>query len=220
MKNPAFNDQMASWAAAMPDAVLRALLSKYEPEMDVEVRSDWLSMWFYVYLREQGTAPVWAAMSATGHGARMHGSDGAFYEHAKRRMENWSDWQKKAYFKAAKQAGISTDGKVHVGLGPPDDPGSWVTGMDDIHAVARERNLTITRNSDGKVTHQGREVSARHVPLAPDLIEEMVSLERSQDPDLDRRCSKDETALSRLRGLVVEKYGSPAAKVKPSRDRT
>lgn len=215
MKNPAWDSQVVEWAESKSEEELRTLLDEYAGEMDVELREDWFAQWFYIMLRQEGTAPVWAAMTATGHGTRMNNSEGAFFEHARKRMENWSPWQKKSHHEAARKAGISTQGKVHVGgLGAPDNPDSWVSGTDDIRAVAKKRNLTIK----GHINHQGQAVPPKHVPLAPDLVEEMVSHERSQDPDLDRRCSRDETALRRLRGLVTEKYGVPASKAKLGRD--
>jgi hypothetical protein len=183
---------------------LNSLLDVYDSELDAELREDSTKCWYYIMLREMGTASVWASMSACRRGARQAGSDTAFWEHARRRMNNMTPYMQNLVMKQAKQAGIDTTGKVHMtGLGAPDNPDAWISGTDDIVAVCKKRNLSC----EGHVNYQGAEVPPQQVPLAEDLIDEMVQLEREVNPDTDAKCRRDATELKRLRGLVVEKYG-------------
>jgi hypothetical protein len=187
------------------DQFLKTLLEKYDGELDAELREDEIKCLYYLILRESGSAPVWAAMSACRRGARQRNSEGSFLEHAQARMRNMTPYMQNLILNRAKKAGINTHGKVHMpGIGAADDPKAWVTGTDDILRVCKERNLTC----EGHVTHQGQEVPPKQVALADDLVDEMVNLEHKVNP-------KTRTMdINRLRGLVKEKYGQQKSRLK------
>ena len=194
----------------LSDDAIRLLIDKYDPEFDSEMQGDELVSGYYVMLREQGAEPVWAAGSACGKMARMSNSDGAFHEHARHRMEHMPAWQQKKYFAAAKAAGINIQGKYFMsGLGAPDNPDAWQADPDGVLEVCKRRNLTC----EGQVNHQGYETAPKQVALADDLVDEMVRHECRQDESLNQKCRKDQAELTRLRGLVKEKYGRPKSKM-------
>ncbi len=197
-----------AFLARHTDDELSALLNLYASEYDPVIWDSNLRLALYLKLREEGAAEVWAKGRACRTFARRTNSDGAFHEHARRRMQNWPKWRKDAYFKMAKEAGISTHGKYHVsGIGPPEDPEAWVSGPEDIRDVAKRRNLTVT----GHVNHEGQPMPAKVTPLADDLVDEMVQQEMKADPSVAERCRRSSGELSRLRGLVREKYGPRAS---------
>jgi len=201
--------RITEWATGKSMALLSRIRDKYKDEPDAR-RLDIDQFWYYAMLREDGCPPWLAAGNAAGQMARMKNSAGAFHEHARQRMENMPEWQKKAYFEKARKAGINTHGKYHMsGLGPPDDPQAWVHDPDDVKAVCKERNYTC----EGMVSHEGHEVPPKQVPLADDLVDEMVRHECRENPDLNEKCRRDRKELSRLRGLVTEKYGRPKSKL-------
>jgi hypothetical protein len=180
------------------------VLEKYSHEITPDMWADDIKLGLYLKLREDGVPPVWAAGRACRTFARRVNSDGAFHEHARRRMEGWSSWQKKKFFAMAKQAGISTQGKYHItGIGPADDPAAWVSGPDDILAVAKQRNLTV----EGHVNHQGHTMAPQVTPLASDLVDRMCEHEMAMDGAVAERCRKSEVERRRLREIVTEKYG-------------
>jgi hypothetical protein len=196
--------------AARTDREIERLLDLYGPEIDSTIKDNPCNLGLYLKLRTDGVPAVWAAGRACRTFARRVNSDGAFHEHARRRMESWPEWQKKRYFKMAAAAGINTHGKYHMsGLGAPDDPQAWVSGPDDVLDVAKRRNLSV----EGHVKHEGYEVPATQIPLAPDLADEMCQVEMSRDPALAERCRKSSGEFQRLRGLVTEKYGTPRSKL-------
>jgi hypothetical protein len=191
------------------DATVRNTIDSYRSDMDAEIAEDWLKTLYYVMLRMQGTEHVWASMSACRKCGRQKGSDTAFWEHARSRMENMSPYMRNLLLDKAAKAGISTTGKFHMGgLGPPDDPKAWVSDTSDIKKVCVERNYSC----EGHVNHEGTEVPPKQIPLADDLIDEMVQLEREVNPDTDAKCKRDPREIDRLKKLVVEKYAPPKSK--------
>ena len=210
MQRERMDHDTLAWSYKLSFAELRHALDKYSDEIDAEMRRDELVLWYYIMLREQGAEPVWAAGSACGKMARMSNSDGAFHEHARHRMEHMPAWQQKKYFAAAKASGINIQGKYFMsGLGAPDNPDAWQADPDGVLEVCKRRNLTC----EGHVNHQGTEMPPKQVALADDLVDEMVRHECRQDESLNQKCRKDQAELTRLRGLVKEKYGRPKSKM-------
>lgn len=189
---------------------LDALLSKYDRDVDGELRGDEVKLAVYLMLREQGVAHVWAASRACRRCGRMLNSAGSFDEFERRKMANMPEWQRSHYLREASKAGISVQGKVYMGgLGRPDEPHAWVSEKADVETVARERNMSVS----GHVKHEAKPVAPQRTQLADDLVDEMCQAEMKNDPALAERCRKKPDEFRRLRGAVVEKYGTPKSKL-------
>lgn len=180
------------------------LFNKYADEIGEDLLADEVALARYLKMREEGVAPVWALMNACRKASGTKGTDRAFDEHARARMESMPKWQQEAYLKKAKAAGIATQGKFHCsGLGPPDDPKAWVSDTHDILQVCRERNYSC----EGHVNYQGTQVAPRPKEMAEDLVNEMVQYECQENPGLARKVRSSRKELDNLRHLVREKYG-------------
>ena len=180
------------------------LFNKYADQVGDDLLQDEVALARYLMLRESGVEHVWAHMNACRKASGTKGTDRAFDEHARARMDAMPKWQQEAYLKKAKAAGIATQGKFHCsGLGPPDDPKAWVSDTHDILQVCRERNYSC----EGHVSHQGTQVPPQQRDMAPDLVDEMVQYECKEDPALAQKVRKSTKALDSLRHLVREKYG-------------
>lgn len=180
------------------------LFNMYADEIGEDLLADEVALARYLMLRDSGVSVVWAMMNACRRASGTKGTDRAFDEHARARMESMPKWQQEAYLKRAKDAGIATQGKFHCsGLGPPDDPKAWVSDTHDILQVCRERNYSC----EGHVNHQGVQVAPKQVEMASDLVEEMVQYECQENPGLAQKVKKSRKELDNLRHLVREKYG-------------
>ena len=126
------------------------LYEKYESELDAEIRQDELTLARYFMYRENGQSPRFAAIAACQRAPGTKGSDRAFNEHARRRMDRMHATNQERILGIAKRAGINTQGKYYVGgLGRYNDPAAWVSTTDDILSVAKARNLNV----EGSVNH-------------------------------------------------------------------
>jgi len=135
---------------------------------------------------------------------RTKNTDRTFCEGAHRQMEDMPDRQRKAILKFAKQAGINTSGKYYKGsLGGYTDPAAWVSTADDVLAVCKARNYTVT----GAVNHQGTVMPPKRVKMAPDLMAEMTKKELKADPVLAEKVRKNPKKLSEVKERVVATYG-------------
>lgn len=204
----ALDEQEANEFLAMAGDSIRDLVDRYIVEVSEDLANDTVAFARYMKFREGGVAHVWALMAACRQASGSSGTDRAFDEHARQRMMNMPKWQQENYLKRAKEAGIATQGKFHVGgLGAPDDPRAWVSDTHDIRRQCKERNLSC----EGHIKIQGTPVPPRRVDLAPDLVEEMVQHECEADPSLAAKVRKDGKAMDGLRHLVREKYGPKKA---------
>jgi hypothetical protein len=196
--------KVRAFLASMSTEQVDKLIDKYLPEMDAEIADDIVKAVRYVLLREDGAEIPWAKMSACRRAARAAGTDSAFFEHARARMESMPRWQLDHYLSTARTAGINTAGKFYCGgLGAPDDKHAWVSGVGDIKKVCEIKNLTC----DGHVKHRGTEMPPPPpVDLAPDLVQEMVVEECKADPGLAEKVKKSDRALQGLRERVKAKY--------------
>jgi hypothetical protein len=157
-------------------------------------------------LREDGSAEF-AAMCALRQAPSSLNSERAFSEGAARQTRNMPELTRRLKYKAAKKAGIATQGKVHKdGLGPPSDPASWVSTPDDVLAVARARNLTV----EGVVNHKGVEYEGprKTVALAPEIVDRFEREYRQGDPGLDAKVRRSPKARRELREKIIDTHGS------------
>lgn len=181
------------------------VLSRFQEDVDGEIRADMTKLGVYLHLRDQGVEHVWAAMTACRRGALMANSDRAFNQHYRQVMEGRMGTFQEKILQHAQAAGISTQGKYYVsGLGGYDDPGAWVSTTDDVLSVCRDRNYTAT----GGVQHQGYVEPPKVIPLAEDLIEESIAEELADDPALAERYRRNPRKVRPgLREKVIAKYG-------------
>lgn len=145
-----------------------------------------------------------AAMLLLRQTPRLKGSDTQFQAKANQRMESMDPNARRRLLEVARRNGIDTTGKYYCGgLGKANDPEAWVSGTSDILRVAKKRNLTVT----GSVEHQGVETPPKpQVPLAPDLVREMVVANLQKDPALKEKCKKNPKKIREVQEAVVEKY--------------
>jgi hypothetical protein len=144
----------------------------------------------------------WALMCATQTPPGTKGADRTFM--SGRMNQQWLDdmpkKQAKTILAEAKQAGISTAGKVYMG-GLADhrrhqDPMAWVDSTGDILKVARARNLTV----EGVVNHKGTPMPPQRTVLNERIISEELPKYRKRHP-----AKKD----GELREMIINKQAHP-----------
>lgn len=155
-----------------------------------------------------GETAQWAAMCAmrTPPGSRY--TERAFLQDMNSGVDKMNHIIRDHTYKAAHKAGISTQGKVHKpGLGPATDPGAWVSSMDDVLAVAKARNLTVT----GAVNHKGVEILEKpNKPrLAPDLVKRYRKEYLKSDPSLAEKVRKSKKASRELNERIIANHARP-----------
>lgn len=158
----------------------------------------------------RGETPRMALMLATRQAALMGGSDRAFNEGARRKMNNLP-FMNRTMHAIARKAGINTEGKYHVaGLGRYDNPLAWVSTIDDVKESLKRQNLSST----GLVKYQAPErPPLPDVPLAPDIVDNEVASRLSQAAQQGVSLPRDPKArasyVAELRDAVVSEHGRP-----------
>lgn len=145
--------------------------------------------------------PRMAEMLALQQPPGVRGGDRAFMENRynNQQLDQMPKDHAQKMVAEAKRAGVSVSGKYYCsGLADkrgPADPMAWVSGSDDVKAVARARNLSVS----GSVNHQGIAARPKKGPrLSERLTREMMAAEKQRKPAM-----KD----NELREYVTEKYG-------------
>lgn len=183
------------------------VMDRFESEIDYELREDMVKLGCYLVLREQDVPIPWAMRSACRRSTLMMGSDQAFCRGERRKMESMTPALLARRQKLAQEAGISTQGKFYVGgLGRPNEPGAWVSTVDEARHTAEVKNLEC----DGVVTRSHRETGdggLKPVPLAADIRDRLVQQRLSQDPGLASRCAASPRRLEDVRREVVARHG-------------
>lgn len=159
----------------------------------------------YRRMVDAGESPIFAEMAAMQMAPVMKGSDRAFGEGARRRMDGMWGPNKKAYLELAKKAGISTQGKYYMGYGRPTDPAAWVSTVEDVKDVCRARNYTAT----GLVNIEGREPPPRkQVRLAKDIVDRYVGEVLASEPATAEKVKKRPALRKEIEERVIEKHGA------------
>jgi len=184
------------------------LIDKYGGELDAEIRDDMVKLGNYLKLRLDGVKPVWAKMSACRRAAAMNCSDRDFNRAERRKMEDMNPYYRRSIMAIAKRAGIDTSGKFYVGaLGRYDDPGAWVSTVDDVRTTARKKKMAFEGLVNCDYTEDQPVTRCR---LAPDLVEEQAQQELAENPALAEKARRKPSVLQEVRRTVVEKYGARA----------
>lgn len=107
----------------------------------------------------------------------------------------------------AKAAGIETAGKIYVGgLARPGmggaDPMAWVADVSDLRTSAKLQRKNLAGSTTVKSFDPDDTPDDKPVPLAPDLLEEMMRMELAKNPDWQ----KD---MEGLREYVIATYATP-----------
>jgi len=157
-------------------------------------------------LLNKGNSPSAALMFTCRQPPGVRGGDRVFNEQAHRRMSTMNKMNLEGILAIAKRAGISTQGKYYCGgLGKYSDPGAWVSCADDVLAVAKERDYTVT----GTVNHQGTDdlPPPTPVPLAEDLLQGYEQ-QYAKDPKTQEKLKKNPTKARReLREKIIANHG-------------
>lgn len=156
----------------------------------------------------RGETAQWAAMCAMRSPPGSRYTERAFLQDMNSSTEKMNWIVRKHTYDMAEKAGISTQGKVHkASLGPANDPGAWVSSMDDVLAVAKARNLTIT----GAVNHKGVETMEpkKQVALAPDLVKRYRKDYLKQDPSLAAKVKRSKKASRELNERIIATHSRP-----------
>jgi len=156
-------------------------------------------------LIKEGKTPEAAAMYACQQAPGTRGSDRAFCDGQRRKMENMTPWLRKRLQDDAKKAGINTNGRYYVGgLGKPTDPAAWVTSSDDVLTVCKARNY----DCDGVIRHKAiaKEKPTESIRLAPRVIRDIEKKMLRQDPALAERVRKNKYARRELHEQIMEKH--------------
>ena len=156
--------------------------------------------------RDEITAARAALMFVSQQAPGVKGLDRAFQQKARARMENMNPKMRQQIVDIAHKAGISTAGKYYQGgLGKYNDPSAWVSGADDVLAVAKAKGLKVS----GAINYEPSE--QREVPLvgmAPDIIDGFVGKYTSNNPTLAEKVVKSPKAMTELRERIIDKHGS------------
>lgn len=160
--------------------------------------------WHYESMRLKGESHNISLMAATRIAPGTMGTDRAFMEG--RMLNHGLDpcpWNQQYIMSTAKRAGVVTTGKVYCSQladkRGPADPRAWVSGVDDVRAVCRDRGWGCS----GSVRIQGAEPPPVEVEaLAPDLVQEIMQKRLAENPDLKNK-------LDDLREEVIETHGTP-----------
>lgn len=138
----------------------------------------------------------------------MKGSDRAFMEGQRRKMEGSSDELMRDMVKMAKGAGIKTQGRFYM-AGLADrrgyrDPGAWVSSIDDVKRVCRERNYECR----GIVEHRADErPPAPKKAIAEDIVTELAAKALGSDTELRHRVREGgRKAYAALREQIAAKH--------------
>lgn len=158
----------------------------------------------YVESRSKGEPHRFAEMCALQQPPGSKGTDRAFTQGAWRQMEGMNERNRREILSIASKAGISTQGKCYKGgLGRYDDPAAWVSTADDVLAVARKKNLTIS----GAVNHKGVEsLAPKRVRLDPAVVGRLVDRKLKADPSLAAKVRKSPKKLRDIQHQVVEQH--------------
>lgn len=159
-------------------------------------------------LVENGESAEWAALCACRQPPGAKGTDRAFQDGQRRKMNRMDAENAEGLQFLAKRAGINTQGKYYVGgLGRPTDPKAWVATADDVIAIAKRDNLTI----DGVVSHRGYtpELPPKSVGLADDIVDRFEREAYQADPALKQKAQKSRKVRQEVRERVKEKHGPP-----------
>jgi len=154
---------------------------------------------FYEKLIKEGNNPGFAAMLALQSPAGTKGTERAFLEG----MHNWAGGMnpenRKLLFEKAHKAGVSTQGKKYIGgLGKPDDQMAWVSTMDDVKAVCKEKGYSC----EGAVDYQAPEQKFEKKRMAEDVVGRFMHEAVAKDPDIKH----NKKAMKELRAKVVKKH--------------
>lgn len=157
----------------------------------------------YVSMRSAGCTHTFAEMCALQQPPGVRGTDRAVMQG--RYNQQWLDEMPKDHaqriLREAKDAGINVSGRFYMsGLADKRghrDPAAWIDSASDIHAVARQRNLTV----QGIVEHKGTPMPPpKQKRLSGRLTREMMAYERRKNPGLKMKDGD-------LKEMVKEKYG-------------
>lgn len=140
--------------------------------------------------------------SKTAPGTR--GTDRTFMEDRHDPIPGAPDWLVKDMLKQAHAAGVVTTGKTYKGFLADwrghRDPEAWVTGVDDVKRVARNRNKHLT----GAIEHTAVEMPpVPDIRLAEDIVQRKMRQYAKTEPKLARKPRE-------LREMVIEKHGAKA----------
>lgn len=169
-----------------------------------EIASDPKRLAIYRKVLRTDGSPRFAEMCAMQQAPGSKGTDRAFSEGAWKQMEHMDPWNRDQIVKLARKAGINTSGKCYKGgLGHYTDPAAWVSTADDVLAVAKAKNLTVT----GAVTHHGRVADPKRTKIAKDIVERNVRRELRQNPALAEKVRKNPKLLNSVREKVATNHG-------------
>lgn len=180
-------------------------VKRYSAEMDAEIRDSLVKTALYTLYRNTGIDPVLSAMNACRRAPGAANTDRHFGEKSRHRMNTMGQRNLDKILKLAHDAGVKTQGKVYVGgLGKYTDQHAWVSSADDVLAVAKQRNLTVS----GAVNHQGTAFNEppKKVPLAPDIVQRHVNKILHSEPETAERIKKKPNLLRELKERVIAKH--------------
>ena len=159
---------------------------------------------FYDDLIASGNQPGFAAMLALRQPPGTKGTERAFLEG----MTSWADSMHKDnrdnIFKAAKKAGISTEGKIYKGgLGKPSDPMAWISTQDDVKEVCKIKGYTCSGAVNYKAPDREPPKKKR---IANDIRDRYVAQELASNPSLMEKVKKNPKRIKEVQEKVTEKH--------------
>ncbi len=173
-----------------------------------ELSAECQKIFFQVFRQDDPTTWAEAEMYALQSPPGARYTDRAFNDGQRRKMESMSPLVSKALHKAARKAGINTDGKYYVGgLGRCTDKSAWVSTADDVLEVCKRKNLQC----DGVLSHKAdldRTPPKPKVRLANDLAEKFEARYLEANPALAAKVKKSKKAKRELREMVIENHGA------------
>ena len=151
----------------------------------------------------KGESPKMALMLASRQSAMMGGSDRAFNEGARRKMNSMPAVNRNMHY-LAKQAGINTEGKYHVScLGRYDNPLAWVSTIEDVKTSLKMQGISAR----GLVNYQHPEAPPPEQTgyrLADDIVDEELKKRLSQEENAKVLQAKPKKRAALLREMADE----------------
>jgi hypothetical protein len=182
----------------MPAIADKDLITMYRRECRTK-GGDSLKL-FNVMLRK-GNPPGFSAACALQEAPRTKNTDRTFCAGHRRHMEQMDDYNRSKILRAAKKAGINTQGKYFNGIGKYTDPAAWSSNQQDVIDAAKRKNLKLEGPVNCDYTRKDLP-PPKPKKLAEDLVKNEALALMKKDPSLAAKVRRSPKAKQELRERI------------------
>jgi hypothetical protein len=155
----------------------------------------------YKQILAKGETAEWAAMCALQEAPRTKNTDRTFCAGHRRHMEQMDDYNRSKILRAAKKAGINTQGKYFNGIGKYTDPAAWSSNQQDVIDAAKRKNLKLEGPVNCDYTRKDLP-PPKPKKLAEDLVKNEALALMKKDPSLAAKVRRSPKAKQELRERI------------------